>query len=76
MEVHKEYVVNFSRDEFNKLEEAVNHIEFLYDNFDTSVCEIDDDALSFDIKTLDYLFDQALSALNNLCTFAHEHCEK
>lgn len=73
MEVHKEYVVNFSRDEINKLDEAVNCIDFLRDNFDNSVCEIDDDTLSFNIKTLDYFFDQAQSALNNLFNFVHEH---
>lgn len=74
MEARKEYVVNFSRDEINKLEEAVDHIDSLRDNFDSAVCEIDDDTLSFDIRTLDYFFDQAQSALSNLFNFVHEHC--
>lgn len=75
MEARKEYIMNFSQDELNKLEEAVDCIDFLRDNFDNSVCEIDDDMLSFNIKTLDYFFDQAQSALNNLYDFVHEYCK-
>lgn len=73
MEVRKEYVVNFSHDEINKLDEAVNCIDFLRDNFDNFVCEIDDDTLSFNIKTLDYFLDQAQSALSNLSNFIYEN---
>ena len=75
MEARKEYVMNFSRDEINKLEEAANHIDFLRDNFDNSVCEIDDDDYIFNIRTLDYLFDQAQCALENLSNFVNEHCK-
>lgn len=75
MEARKEYVVNFSQDEINKLEEAVDCINFLRDNFDNSVCEIDDDGYVFNIRTLDYLFDQVQCALENLSYFVNEHCK-
>ena len=75
MEARKEYVMNFSRDEINKLEEAVKRIDILRDNFDNSVCEIDENVLSVNVKTLEYLFDQVQYALNNLSDFVHEHCE-
>ena len=75
MEARKEYVVNFSQDEINKLEEAVDRINFLRDNFDNSVCKIEDDDYVFNIRTLDYLFDRVQCALDNLSNFVNEHCK-
>ena len=75
MEAHKEYVMNFSRDEINKLEKAVTYIEELANTFDDALYEIDLNECPPNLRTLDYYFDQVQSALSVLCDFVYEHCE-
>jgi len=75
MEARKEYVMNFSRDEINKLEKAVSYIEELASTFNDEMYSIDLNECPPNIRTLDYYFDQAQSALSMLSDFVHEHCE-
>lgn len=75
METRKEYVMNFSRDEINKLEKAVAYIEELSSIFDDAMYLIDLNECPPNLRTLDYYFDQAQSALNMLYDFVLEHCE-
>lgn len=75
MEAHKEYVINFSRDEINKLEKAVSCIEELSSTFNDVMYSIDLNECPPNLRTLDYYFDQAQSALSILYDFVHEHCE-
>lgn len=75
MEACKEYVMNFSRDEINKLEKAVSYIEELANTFGDVMDTIEPEECPPNLRTLDYYFDQAQSTLSTLYDFVHEHCE-
>ena len=73
MEARKEYTMNFSEDEINKLEKAVTYVDDLANMFNCTMCSIDLNECPPSLRTLDYYFDQAQSALNTLYDFVNEY---
>ena len=72
METHKEYIINSSQNEVNKLEKAVACIKALANAYDGALCSFDPNECPPALRALDDYFNQALDAFYD---FVHEYYE-
>ena len=75
MEVHKEYTINFSRQEIEKIAEIVGYIYSLHNEFNDATCGIEYSECSLDLQELDDCLDRAKIALSEYYNVIIDHCK-
>lgn len=72
MEMDKEYIMNSSQDEADKLEKAVACINEFANAYDGALCSVDPNEWPSVLRALDDYFNRALDAFYD---FVHEYYE-